>query len=243
MKDPDMTRIDYRIDDGVAVITLNDGENRFNPDFIGAFLDTLDAIETQTDAAALVATSAHEKIFSNGIDLEWLVPVIQRGDGAAAKDFFYRLNTFLRRTLMSPLLTVAAISGHAFAGGAIWSCAFDFRFMRSDRGFFCFPEVDLGIPFLPGMQALLNRAIPRYKMEEMMLTGVRLTAEECKAHHVVSDACGREELLDRAVAYAKTLTKKRAIVKEFKNRLHKEILHAIDVEDVPYIESEKFNIG
>ena len=65
MKDADMTRIDYRMDDGVAVITLNDGENRFNPDFIGAFLDTLDAIETQTDAAALVTTSAHEKIFSN----------------------------------------------------------------------------------------------------------------------------------------------------------------------------------
>ena len=166
-----MTRIDHRIDDTVAVITLDDGENRFNPDFIGAFIDALDAIENDTDATALVVTALHEKIFSNGIDLEWLAPVIQRGDAATAKDFFYRLNTLFRRTLTSPLLTVAAISGHAFAGGAIWCCAFDFRFMRSDRGFFCFPEVDLGIPFLPGMQALLNRAIPRYKMEEMVLTG------------------------------------------------------------------------
>jgi len=238
-----MTRIDHRIDDTVAVITLDDGENRFNPDFIGAFIDALDAIENDTDATALVVTALHEKIFSNGIDLEWLAPVIQRGDAATAKDFFYRLNTLFRRTLTSPLLTVAAISGHAFAGGAIWCCAFDFRFMRSDRGFFCFPEVDLGIPFLPGMQALLNRAIPRYKMEEMILTGARLTAGECKAHHIVSDACGRDELLDRAAAYAKTLAKKRSIVKEFKNRLHKDILHAFDVEDVPYIESEKFNIG
>jgi enoyl-CoA hydratase/carnithine racemase len=238
-----MTRIDYRIDDSVALVTLNDGENRFNPDFIQAFIDTLDALETETAATSLVVTSAHEKIFSNGIDLDWLVPVIQQGNMAAAKDFFYRLNTLFKRTLISPLLTVAAINGHAFAGGAIWCCAFDFRLMRTDRGFFCFPEVDLGIPFLPGMQALLDRAIPRYKMEEMMLTGARLTAEECRTHHIVSDACHGDELLERTLAFARPLQKKRPIVKEFKRRLHKEIVHAIDVDDVAYIESEQFHIG
>ncbi len=238
-----MTRIDYRIEDTVALITLNDGENRFNPDFIQAFVDVLDAVENDADAAALVVASSHEKIFSNGIDLEWLAPVIQRGDMATAKDFFYRLNTLFKRTLTSPLLTVAAISGHAFAGGAIWCCAFDFRLMRTDRGFFCFPEIDLGIPFLPGMQALLGRAIPRYKMEEMILTGVRLTAEECKTHHIVSDACHGNELMDRALAFAGMLNKKRPIVKEFKTRLYKDIVHAIDVADIPYIESEEFHIG
>jgi enoyl-CoA hydratase/carnithine racemase len=238
-----MTRIDYRLDDSVALVTLNDGENRFNPDFIQAFLDVLETVENETDAASLVVTASHEKIFSNGIDLEWLVPVIQRGDMAAAKAFFYRLNTLFKRTLTSPLLTVAAINGHAFAGGAIWCCAFDFRLMRTDRGFFCFPEVDLGIPFLPGMQALLGRAIPRYKMEEMVLTGARLTAEECRTHHIVSDACHGDELLERALAFARPLHKKRPIIKEFKRRLYKEIVHAIDVKDVPYIESEQFHIG
>jgi enoyl-CoA hydratase/carnithine racemase len=235
--------IDYTVDELVAVVTLNSGENRFNPVFIERFLAVLDEIEAQTEATTLVVTSGHEKIFSNGIDLEWLVPVIQNGDVSSAKQFFYLLNRLFKRVATYPLLTIAAISGHAFAGGAILCCAFDFRFMRSDRGFFCFPEVDLGIPFLPGMNALLKKAIPMYKLEEMEYTGSRLTAVVCEAHHIITRACSIQDLMPQAMQFAKSLNKKRAIVREMKLRLNKDIVHAIDVEDVPYIESGKFNIG
>jgi len=84
-----MPLIEYRIENRVAVVTLNDGENRFNPPFLQSFLDVLDEIVEKTDANALVVTSAHEKIFSNGIDLEWLYPFIQKGDAETAKGFFY----------------------------------------------------------------------------------------------------------------------------------------------------------
>ena len=238
-----MTLVDYTVDDTVAIVTMKNGENRFNPDFLNLLLNTLDDIEQNTDARNLVITSAHEKIFSNGIDLEWLVPVIQKKDAAAAKNFFYLLNRLFKRTLTYPLVTVAAISGHAFAGGAIWSCAFDFRFMRTGRGFFCLPEVDLGIPFLPGMLGLLKKAIPHHLLEEMHHLGTRLTAEECEAGHIITRACPQETLLADAVAFAKPHAKKRNILGEMKSRYYQEIIHAIDIEDVPYIESGKFNIG
>ena len=238
-----MPLVEYSLDENVAVVTLNDGENRFNPNFLSAFLGVLDEIENETEALALVVTSAHEKIFSNGIDLEWLIPVIQDNDLDTAKAYFYQLNVLFKRLVTYPLLTIAAISGHAFAGGAILCCAFDFRFMRSDRGYFCFPEVDLGIPFLPGMNALLDKAIPRYKMEEMEYTGCRLTAAECKQHHIVTKACHLDDLMNETLAFAKSLNKKRGIIQEMKVRLNQPIVHAIDVEDVPYIESGKFNIG
>ena len=238
-----MPLVEYSLDENVAVVTLNDGENRFNPNFLSAFLGVLDEIENETEALALVVTSAHEKIFSNGIDLEWLIPVIQDNDLDTAKAYFYQLNVLFKRLVTYPLLTIAAISGHAFAGGAILCCAFDFRFMRSDRGYFCFPEVDLGIPFLPGMNALLDKAIPRYKMEEMEYTGCRLTAAECEQHHIVTKACHLDDLMNETLAFAKSLNKKRGIIQEMKVRLNQPIVHAIDVEDVPYIESGKFNIG
>ncbi|MFO7713299.1 enoyl-CoA hydratase/isomerase family protein [Desulfosarcina sp.] len=238
-----MTMVDYAVNEHVATVSLNDGENRFNPDFLNAYLGVLDEVEGATDATTLVVTSSHEKIFSNGIDLEWLVPVIQQNDTARAKDFFYLLNRMFKRIVTYPLLTIAGISGHAFAGGAIMSCAFDFRFMRSDRGFFCFPEVDLGIPFLPGMNALLKKAMPMYMVEYMEYTGVRLTADQCVEHHIIHKASPAETLMADTMAFAMALNKRRPVVAEMKKRLNQAIVHAIDVEDVPYIESGRFNMG
>ena len=237
-----MALVEFTVDGNVAVVNLNSGENRFNPDFLGACLDVLDTVENETDARTLVVKSSHEKIFSNGIDLEWLAPIIQKEDIDTAKDFFYQMNRLFKRLVTYPMITIAAITGHAFAGGAVLCCAFDFRFMRSDRGYFCFPEVDLGIPFLPGMNALLKKAIPLYKLEEMEYTGSRLTAEECEKHHIIIKSCHINELMDETLSFARSLNKERANVQEMKKRLNKDIVHALDVEDVPYIESGKFNI-
>jgi enoyl-CoA hydratase/carnithine racemase len=238
-----MGLVDIAIDEHVAILALNDGENRFNPDFLNAFLGALDEVERQTEAVTVVVKGNHEKIFSNGIDLEWLVPVIQRGDIETAKGFFYLLNRLLLRLSTYPAVTIAALTGHAFAGGAIMSCAFDFRFMRADRGFFCLPEVDLGIPFLPGMNAILSKAIPRHVLEDMQYTGCRLTADQCAAHHIVRQACHIDTLMETTLAFAQSLNKKRAIIRELKRRLNREIVHAIEVQDIPFIESGQFNIG
>ncbi len=238
-----MSLIEYRLEDSVAVVTLKSGENQFNPGFLNAYLEVLDEIENDTDALTLVVTSSHEKIFSTGIDLEWFMPVVEKKEVNVSKSFFYLLNKMLRRTLTYPLLTIAAMNGHAFGGGAIWACAFDFRFMRSDRGYFCFPEANLKIPFLPGMLGLLRKAIPSQIMEEMVYTGIRLTAEQCVDHHIVKEACHPDQLMEKAMGFAKSLNKDRRYVKEMRHRLYKDILFALDVEDIAYIESERFNLG
>ncbi len=238
-----MDRITWAIEEGrVAVVTLNDGENRFNPGFLESFLVVLDRVEKETEARALVVTSGHEKIFSNGIDLDWLVPLIQKGRQKEAKAFFYQMMSLFRRILLYPMPTIAAVSGHAFAGGAIMCCAFDFRFMRSGRGFFCFPEVDLGIPFLPGMIAIITRAVNLQTFEEMQYTGRRLTAEECMEKGFVAGAYSSEDLLSRALGFAAELDKRREVVLEMKKRTHKGIIRVLDEEDPPLIESGVFSV-
>ncbi len=237
-----MAVVEWTLDEKVAVATLNDGENRFNPDFLESFMGVLDQIEKETNANVLVVTSSHKKIFSNGIDLDWLLPHVQKGDLETAKAFFYTMNRLFRRLLLYPMPTVCAISGHAFAGGAIMTCAFDFRFMRSDRGFFCFPEVDLGIPFLPGMIALIKKAIPQYKLEELQFTGKRATAEECEAYHIITKACHMDDLMNETLEFAKGLNKRREIISEMKKRMYKQIVYAFDVEDPLLIDSGQFNV-
>lgn len=237
-----MALIEYELDENVAVVTMNSGENRFNLAFLDEFLSVLDTIENNTDANALVVRSSHEKIFSNGIDLDWLIPFVQKNDLDTAKKFLYTMNSLFKRLLIYPMPTIAAITGHAFAGAAILCCAFDFRFMRSDRGFFCFPEVDLGIPFLPGMIAIAKKAIPMYKLEEMKYTGKRLTAYECEEHHIVMKACHINDLMSEALSFAKGLNKGRKIIRAMKEGMYKDIVHVMDEEDPLIIESGKLNI-
>ena len=231
-----MDKVTYTLENEVAVVSLNSGENRFNNEFLDAFLSVMDTIENETSARTLVVTSSHEKIFSNGIDLDWLSGFINAGRIDEVKSFLYKQNEMFKRLITCPMITIAAISGHAFAGGAILACAFDFRLMRSDRGFFCFPEVDLGIPFLPGMLELLKSAIPLYKMDEMQYLGSRLTAQECEAHHIITKACHRDDLMKETMAFAKKFNKDRKTVGEMKGRMNRHIVHAIEVEDVAYIE-------
>jgi len=237
-----MPRIEYTVDDNIALVTMNDGENLFNLPFLEEFLRVLDEIENETDVNALVVTSSHEKIFCNGIDLTWLQPVIQEKDFETTELFLRKMMALFGRILLYPTPTIAAISGHSFAGGAIMSCAFDFRFMRSDRGFFCFPEVDLGIPFLPGMVAIIKKAIPAYKFEEMQYMGKRLTAEECEAHHIVTKACHMQDLMKEAVSFAKGLKKRREVIQVMKQRMYRDIIQVLEVEDPPIIESGVFYV-
>jgi Delta3-Delta2-enoyl-CoA isomerase len=235
-----MTLVGFQVEDHVAVVSLNDGENRFNPAFLDALLGVLDAIERDTRASTLVVHSSHEKIFSNGIDLEWLQKAMQRSDLAQVKNFLYQLNRLFKRLVTYPLVTIAAIGGHAFAGGAIFSCAFDFRFMRTDRGYFCLPEIDLGMPFLPGMNAVLRSAIPEAVLREMQLTGVRMMARMCQAHGIVKGAYPRDQLLEAALQFARQVNKQRPIIAETKRRLNQAIVAAIDTQDPQYIESGRF---
>jgi len=220
--------IDYALDENVAVVSMNSGENRFNFTFFEAFNKVLDEIENETKANVLVVKSADEKIFSNGIDLDWLLPAVQEGGPEVGLKFTKQLNGLFSRILTYPMITIAAINGHAFAGGAIMTCAFDFRFMRTQRGFFCFPEVDIKIPFTPFLVALTKKAIPMYKNIEMQLTGKRLTAEECEEHNIIVKACHIDDLMNEVLAFAKDKNKDREILKVMKERLYADILKVLD---------------
>jgi enoyl-CoA hydratase/carnithine racemase len=77
----------------------------------------------------------------------------------------------------------------------------------------------------------------------MVYTGIRLTAEQCMAHHIVKEAWHNDQLLENTMAYAKNLKTSRAYTKEMRHRMNKNILRDLDLEDISYIESERFNVG
>ncbi|BHH83167.1 enoyl-CoA hydratase/isomerase family protein [Desulforhopalus sp. 52FAK] len=220
-----------------AVITMCNEANRQNLIFANEMNLCLDQIEEDNSIFSIVVTSSDEKNFSQGVDVDWLNKAFISQDFDSIKSFMYEMNKVFKRLLLMPLPVIAAINGHAFGNGAILACACDFRFMRNDKGFFCFPEVDVNIPFLPGMIAFVKKAIPEYLFNDMLLTGRRLNAEELELNHVIIKASkDQDELLDQAMTFASTFKKQRPIFGELKKRKHKGIIQVIDEEDPLFIE-------
>jgi enoyl-CoA hydratase/carnithine racemase len=219
---------DYTMDEHVAVLSMNRGENRFNFDFFEGMNKILEEIEGEPEAKVLVVKSSHEKIWSNGIDLDWLIPAVQKEGSKVQQKFMTELYGLMKRILTFPMITIAAITGHAFAGGAFLSFAHDFRLMRSDRGWLCLPEVDINMTLGPVFIGLSKRALPMYIFEEMQYTGLRLTAEQCVEHHIVKKACHIDNLMAEVLAFAKTLTKDRDLIRRMKLETHQDLIGIID---------------
>lgn len=222
-----MSKVKVEFDENIALVTMNDGENRFNYEFMAAMKEALDEVEASEKTNALVLTSSHAKIYSNGLDLDWLLPQIAKNGPEFHKGFIGELNGFLARLLTFPMITVGAINGHCFAAAAMMAAALDFRFMQTGRGFFCLPEVDINIPIVPGQIKLVTKAVPFHKFNDMQLMGLRLTAEECLEHHIVTRACPPEDLLAQTVAFAKGLNKGRGVVARMKEWTYMETVAAL----------------
>ncbi len=194
---PQLTR-----DGPIWTIDLGDDENRFSPDWLSQTEALLDEIEHTQDPVALV-TVGSGKFYSNGLDLEWLF-----ANPGELAHYSGRVQSLLARMLTLPVPTVAAINGHAFGAGAMFAMAHDYRVMRADRGFFCFPEVDIDIPFTPGMAALIMSKLTPRAAVDSMTTGRRFGGEEAAAIGLVDASCSLDELHAMAVSFVGSLAGK-----------------------------------
>ncbi|HSP39487.1 MAG TPA: enoyl-CoA hydratase-related protein [Frankiaceae bacterium] len=189
-------------DGEVFVLDLGTDENRFNPTSVAELTKLLDEVEAANAPRALVL-AASGKFWSNGLDLEWM---------AANQDQILShvdaVHALLARVLALPVPTVAAIQGHCFAAGAMLALAADFRVMRDDRGFFCLPEVDIHIPFTPGMAALIQARLSKKTAHEAMTTGRRYGGKDALAAGIVDAVGGENEVRSTALDLVRPLAAK-----------------------------------
>lgn len=188
---------------GVAIVRMRREENRFNPGLLDGLEAALDKIEAIEGPAAVVLTG-EGKFFSNGLDLDWLAAA----DDEGRRKTLSRVYELFARLLEFPAPTVAAINGHVFAAGGMLALACDWRVMRDDRGYFCLPEADIGLVFVPGMNALITHRLTYATARESMLTGRRYNAEEALAAGIVDRTAAEADVLAEAIAIAEPLAGK-----------------------------------
>ncbi len=232
-----MAIVEWKKDETVAIMILNNGENRHNPDFAKAFLSTYNDILADNEIKAIVLTSSDPKNFCLGVDIGWMMKAQQEQDFTGISKWLYDMGDVFKAMLMSPVPTIAAINGHAFGNGAMLAGACDFRFMRADRGFFCFPEVDLGIQFAPSMIEWMKKVIPYHLFLRMKWSGEKMGAAELEKYNVIIKACANaEETVKEAIAYGKTFNKSRKTLAEMKRRTFKHIIDKMENEDPQYFD-------
>lgn len=233
-----MATIKWEKNESIAIVNMCNGPNKQNLTFVADMNLCFDEILADNDIFSIIITSTDEKNFCQGIDLDWLGQKMNDKDFDTIRSFMHGVNKIFKRILLMPVPVIAAINGHAFGNGAMLACTCDFRFMKKDRGFFCFPEVDISIPFLPGMIQFVRKSIPEYKFNEMILSGKRVNAQELEESRVIVKASeNNEALLADAVTFAKTFIKKRGIFGELKKRMHKDIIQVMETEDIKIIEA------
>ncbi len=112
------------------------------------------------------------------------------------------MTQLLKDTALFGKPLIGAINGHAFGLGCIWSSGFDFRIMREDRGWACFPEMDINIPFLPGMLALCEHGLGKRTYREMAWTAGRYTGSDAVRVGWAREAVPGDQVLPKAMELA-----------------------------------------
>lgn len=216
--------IELQREGDVRVLRMDAGENRFNLDTIAALHEALDEIEATEGPCALVTTGTG-KFFSNGLDLDWVM-----SEAAGTEGFIRDVHRLFGRVLGLDVFTVAAVNGHAFAGGAMLASSHDQIVMREDRGYWCLPEVDLGLPLTPAMYAAVAAHIPPATVAEAALTGRRYTGPEAVAAGIAVTSVPEDKVLATAVEMAAPMAaKNRDVIRAHKVLLHGEAIRTCGV--------------
>jgi enoyl-CoA hydratase/carnithine racemase len=185
----------------VMVVRLNRGvTNPIDPEFVGELTEVIDHVEKNQDVRAMVL-AANEKFFSMGFDIPRLF-----GLGPEEfKSFFHAFNRACLNLYVLPKPTVAALTGHAIAGGCILALCCDYRLIAAGRRLMGLNEIKLGVPVPYLADASLRSLVGGRHAREIMETGGFYDAESAAKIGMVDEICPIEAVLDKAIEKARLL--------------------------------------
>jgi enoyl-CoA hydratase len=182
----------------VLVLRMAHGKaSALDLEFTAALTAELRAAAQRDHAIVLTGTG---NIFTAGVDLFKLT------DGGAAyiEKFLPGLRELLLGMFRSPVPVVAAVNGHAIAGGCIMAAACDYRLMVP-TGKIGAPELLVGVPFPPlAMEILRSAAAPQF-LQRLVLTGATVPATEAIGYGLIDEVVEPPDLMGRAIEVAKRL--------------------------------------
>ncbi len=186
--------------DRVTVVRMAHGKvNAFDPELMSGLIDQLAGLE-RADTAAVVLTGAG-RVFSAGLDLRRLIA----GGPGYVKTLLPLLGETFFKAFTFPKPLVAAVNGHAIAGGCVLACACDYRIMADGAGRIGTPELSVGVPFPSMALEILRLTVPAHRLQALIYRGLTCAPAEALANGLVDELAAPEAVLDRAVETAARL--------------------------------------
>jgi len=183
--------IERELDDGILTLRLAHGKaSAMDVELLEALGRALDSLD---EARAVVITGTGG-IFSAGVDLFRIV----EGGQAYVDRFVPLLSSFVRALFVLPVPVVAAVNGHAIAGGGVMTLAADYRLMAQGSGRIGVPELVVGVPFPAAALEVVRFAVSRNHVQALVYTGRTLPPAEALAHGLVDEVVDADALLPRA---------------------------------------------
>ena len=204
MTEPKTDLVNYRVDEGIALLTLNDPPaNTYSYDMMRQIDDCILTARMDEAVQVIVLTGSGEKFFCAGANIQMLANVTPE-----FKYYFcLHANETLNRLEQTPKLVIAAINGHCVGGGLEVAMAADIRIARRDGGKMGLPEVSLGV--LPGTGGTqrLARIVGKSRAIELMATGELFSFERGQELGLVNQIFDSETpFMEQVMTYARQFT-------------------------------------
>ncbi|MFP3939841.1 MAG: enoyl-CoA hydratase/isomerase family protein [Thermoanaerobaculia bacterium] len=186
--------------DGIAVLRIEHGKaNALDAELLEGLAERLRELERdRPEAVVLTGTGS---IFSAGVDLFRVLD----GGRAYLERFLPVLGRSLERLFAFPGPVVAAVNGHAIAGGCILACACDLKVMAEGDGRIGVPELRVGVPFPVAALEILRFAVPPQHLQKLAYVGRTYGPRDAQAWGLVDELVPPERLLERSIEAAREL--------------------------------------
>jgi enoyl-CoA hydratase len=184
----------------IAVLTMAHGKaNALDIELLEAITAQFGKLRAAPERA--VVLTGQGRMFSAGVDL----PRLADGGPDYVRRFLPALHRLYETVFFFPKPVVAAVNGHAIAGGCIVACACDHRLMARGKGRIGVPELLVGVPFPSLPLAIVRFATPVQHLQELVLGGATYAADEALARGLIDAVVDPDALIARACDIAAKL--------------------------------------
>lgn len=233
-----MITIQIEYYDNIATVKLNrEVTNAINREMVNECSNILNDLKDNPNVNGVVLTSSNEKFFSIGFDIPQLFEMSKEEFG----EFYHSFNQLCLQLYTLPKPTIAAITGHAIAGGCILTLCCDYRFIADGRKLMGLNEIKLGVPVPYPADRILKELVGFRKARDLLDAGDFYESEQLLQMGLVDSVLPINQVLNESIQKVNMIAafpkKGFQMIKQNRvERVEKQILEHLSEKETYFIE-------